>query len=167
MTGPTITLHDARPDTEPGLGALRGYVADVIGRMNGRPATDEEIDAFVAESPHGGLVPPEGVFVLATGADGVLLGCAGLRVVGPGVPDDAAEIKRMWTAPAARGLGVGKALLTDLLRRAREAGCARVVLDTRADLVEARTLYERAGFVEVEPYNENPYAQVWYALDLR
>jgi ribosomal protein S18 acetylase RimI-like enzyme len=167
MTGPTITLYDARPDAEPGLGALRGYVGDVIGRMNGRPATDEEIDAFVAESPHGGLVPPEGVFVLALGAEDTVLGCAGLRFVGPGVPDDAAEIKRMWTAPAARGLGVGRTLLDDLLRRAREAGRTRVVLDTRADLVEARTLYERAGFVEVEPYNTNPYAQVWYALDLR
>lgn len=166
MTVPTITLSDTRPDVEPGLGALRGYVGDVIGRMNGRPATDDEIDAFVAESPHGGLVPPEGVFVLATGADGIVLGCAGLRFAGSGVPDDAAEIKRMWTAPEARGLGVGKALLADLLRRAREAGCGRVVLDTRADLVEARTLYERAGFTEVEPYNANPYAQVWYALDL-
>lgn len=166
MTVPTITLHATRPDAEPGLGALRGYVGDVIGRMNGRPATDEEIDAFVAESPHGGLVPPEGVFVLALGAGDTVLGCAGLRFRGPDVPTDAAEIKRMWTAPEARGLGVGKTLLTDLLGRAREAGRGRVVLDTRADLVEARTLYERTGFVEVEPYNANPYAQVWYALDL-
>jgi ribosomal protein S18 acetylase RimI-like enzyme len=167
MTVPTITLHETRPDVERGLGALRGYVGDVLGRMEGRPATDDEIDAFVAASPHGGLVPPEGVFVLALDTDGAVLGCAGLRLRGPDVPDDAAEIKRMWTAPAARGLGVGKTLLTDLLRRAREAGSARAVLDTRADLVEARTLYERAGFVEVDPYNANPYAQVWYALGLR
>ncbi|GLZ54496.1 GNAT family N-acetyltransferase [Actinomycetospora sp. NBRC 106378] len=166
MTVPTITLHETRPDVEPGLGALRGYVGDVLGRMEGRPATDDEIDAFVAASPHGGLVPPDGVFVLARAAEGTVLGCAGLRFAGPDVPADAAEIKRMWTAPEARGLGVGKTLLDDLLRRAREAGRARVLLDTRADLVEARTLYERAGFVEVDAYNANPYAQVWYALDL-
>jgi ribosomal protein S18 acetylase RimI-like enzyme len=61
----------------------------------------------------------------------------------------------------------GRLLLDAVVRRAREAGCARLVLDSRADLVEARTLYERAGFVEVEPYNDNPHAQVWYALDLR
>ena len=160
---PTITLHDARPDTEPGLTALRGYVRDVLGRMHGRPVSDDEVGAFMAESPSEGL----DAFVLATGPDDAVLGCVGMRLAGSGVPDDAAEVKRMWTAPEARGLGVGKSLLAEVLRRAREAGRTRLVLDTRADLVEARTLYERAGFVEVEPYNDNPYAQVWYALDLR
>jgi ribosomal protein S18 acetylase RimI-like enzyme len=82
------------------------------------------------------------------------------------VPEDAAEIKRMWSSHEVRGLGVGKLLLDEVVRLTREAGLARLVLDSRADLVEARTLYERAGFVEVEAYNDNPHAQVWYALDL-
>jgi GNAT superfamily N-acetyltransferase len=172
----TIVLHEARPDTEPGLGALHGYLDDVIGRMQGRPATADEVAAFAAESPDGGLVAPLGTFLVAVedsangaeGADGAdVLGCVGLRWRGDGVPQDAAEIKRMWTAPAVRGRGVGRLLLDAVVRRAREAGCARLVLDSRADLVEARTLYERAGFVEVAPYNDNPHAQVWYALDLR
>ncbi len=166
----TIVLREAHPDVEPGLGALHGYLDDVIGRMQGRPATADEIAAFAAQSPSDGLVAPLGTFLVAgeTGADGdEVLGCVGLRWRGDDVPEDAAEIKRMWTAPTVRGRGVGKLLLDEVVRRARDAGCARLVLDSRADLVEARTLYERAGFVEVEPYNDNPHAQVWYALDLR
>jgi GNAT superfamily N-acetyltransferase len=169
MTGvsTTIVLREAHPDVEPALGALYGYLHDVIGRMEGRPATDDEVAAFAAQSPADGLVPPLGTFLVALEDDGTAVGCVGLRWRGDDVPADAAEIKRMWTAPAVRGHGVGKLLLDEVVRRARDAGCARLVLDSRADLVEARTLYERAGFVEVEPYNVNPHAQVWYALDLR
>ena len=163
----TIALHEARPDTEPGLGALHGYLDDVIGRMQGRPATADEVAAFAALSPDEDLVAPSGTFLVAVQDDGEAVGCVGLRWRGEGVPEDAAEIKRMWTAPAVRGHGVGRLLLDEVVRRAREAGCARLVLDSRADLVEARTLYERAGFVEVAPYNDNPHAQVWYELDLR
>ena len=166
----TIVLREAHPDVEPGCAALSGYLHVVIGRMQGRPASDDEVAAFAAESPNDGLVAPLGTFLVATedgaGDDGVV-GCVGLRWRGAGVPADAAEIKRMWTSPAVRGHGVGKLLLDEVVRRARDAGCARLVLDSRADLVEARTLYERAGFVEVAPYNDNPHAQVWYALDLR
>jgi ribosomal protein S18 acetylase RimI-like enzyme len=164
----TIVLHEAHPDVEPGRGALQGYLQEVIGRMQGRPATDDEVAAFAAESPADGLVPPQGTFVVALegGEGGRVVGCVGLRWHGEGVPADAAEIKRMWTSPEVRGRGVGKLLLDEAVRRAREAGRARLVLDSRADLIEARTLYERAGFVEVEPYNDNRHAQVWYALDL-
>jgi GNAT superfamily N-acetyltransferase len=162
----TIVLREAHPDVEPGLGALRGYLHDVIGRMHGRPATDDDVAAFGAENSSDGLVPPDGTFLVAVEDGGATVGCVGLRWRGAGVPDDAAEIKRMWSAHEVRGLGVGKLLLDEVVRLAREAGRARLVLDSRADLVEARTLYERAGFVEVEPYNDNPHAQVWYALDL-
>ncbi|HEY2193092.1 MAG TPA: GNAT family N-acetyltransferase [Actinomycetospora sp.] len=163
----TIVLREAHPDVEPGLGALSGYLHDVIGRMQGRPATDDEVAAFAAESPNDGLVAPDGTFLVAVEGDGEAVGCVGLRWRGAGVPADAAELKRMWTSPAVRGHGVGKLLLDEVVRRARDGGCARLVLDSRADLVEARTLYERAGFVEVARYNDNPHAQVWYALDLR
>jgi GNAT superfamily N-acetyltransferase len=162
----TIVLREAHPDVEPGLGALRGYLHDVISRMHGRPAAEDEVAAFGDENSSDGLVAPDGTFLVAVEDDGAAVGCVGLRWRGPGVPEDAAEIKRMWSSHEVRGLGVGKLLLDEVVRLTREAGLARLVLDSRADLVEARTLYERAGFVEVEAYNDNPHAQVWYALDL-
>ncbi len=120
----TIALHEARPDVEPGLGALHGYLDDVIGRMQGRPATADEVAAFAALSPDEGLVAPLGTFLVAVQDDGEAVGCVGLRWRGEDVPEDAAEIKRMWTAPAVRGHGVGKLLLDEVVR-ARPRGRPR------------------------------------------
>jgi hypothetical protein len=40
------------------------------------------------------------------------------------------------------------------------------VLDTRLDLVEARSLYVRHGYAEIPAYNQGPYAEIWYGKDL-
>ena len=72
----------------------------------------------------------------------------------------------MWADPARRGQGIGALLLEHLTGLAREAGLQRLVLDSRADLTAARALYARAGFVEVDAYNTNPDAEVWYAKEL-
>jgi ribosomal protein S18 acetylase RimI-like enzyme len=51
-------------------------------------------------------------------------------------------------------------------RAARELGAARIVLDTRGDLVEARALYARLGYTETGPHNADPYAEHWFAKAL-
>ncbi len=48
----------------------------------------------------------------------------------------------------------------------REHGVATLRLNTRADLVEARRLYARMGFVEISAYNDGPYAEHWLAKAL-
>jgi GNAT superfamily N-acetyltransferase len=63
-------------------------------------------------------------------------------------------------------VGLGKALLAELERRAREFGATEVVLDTNAALVEAGGLYRSAGYAEVEPYNDNPNATHWFRKEL-
>jgi hypothetical protein len=45
-------------------------------------------------------------------------------------------------------------------------GRAGVVLDTNATLREAIAMYERSGYHAIERYNDNPYAQRWFAKDL-
>lgn len=54
--------------------------------------------------------------------------------------------------------------------RSRTAGphpvAARILLDTREDLVEARALYARLGYREIEAYNESPYADHWFGKKL-
>lgn len=68
-------------------------------------------------------------------------------------------IKRMWVSPALRGLGLGKRLLRELEQRS-QTGVAR--LETNRALTEAVALYRSLGYVEVEPFNDEPYAHHWF-----
>ncbi|WP_432544127.1 GNAT family N-acetyltransferase [Kineococcus sp. SYSU DK002] len=107
------------------------------------------------------LVPPGGSFVVAV-RDGEPLGCVGVRELA----DGSVEVKRLYVTGRARGLGLGRRLLTWCEDWARARGAARVVLDTHGELTAALGLYRSAGFVEVEPYNDNPHAQLWFAKAL-
>ena len=68
----------------------------------------------------------------------------------------------MWVAPSARGLGVGRRLLTELERRAAAAGSHTIHLDTNQSLTEAIAMYRSSGYREVEAFNDEPYANHWF-----
>ncbi|MFR9728896.1 GNAT family N-acetyltransferase [Saccharopolyspora sp. MS10] len=144
--------------------ALREYVAEVGRRVLGRPATEAEIAAVLARDPHGDLRPPRGALLVARGAAGGLLGCAGVRLLRalPG----SAELKRLYVRPERRGAGLGRDLLLAAERTSRRLGASRIVLDTRAVLVEARALYAAHGYREIEPYDDQVDAEHWYAKQL-
>jgi DNA-binding MarR family transcriptional regulator/GNAT superfamily N-acetyltransferase len=72
------------------------------------------------------------------------------------------ELKRMWVAPRARGLGLGRRLLLALEHAAREAGVAVLHLETNRTLIEAIQLYRDCGYQEVEAFNDEPYAHHWF-----
>ena len=101
------------------------------------------------------------VFLVAR-LHGRAVGCGALK------PVDAttAEIKRMWVAPEARGLGIARRLLEALEDQARPAGMKRLVLDTNRSLLEAQAMYRKAGYRARERYNDNPYADFWFEKDL-
>jgi putative acetyltransferase len=82
--------------------------------------------------------------------DGALLGCGALRDLG----DGAGELKSMHTAAAARGRGVGRALLEHIIEEAARRGYAPLYLETgsMAAFVPARRLYEARGFVYCGPF---------------
>jgi ribosomal protein S18 acetylase RimI-like enzyme len=82
------------------------------------------------------------------------------------LPQDTAYIKRMWVARAVRGLGLGRRLLAELEERARCAGVRRLQLETQDVLREAISLYTSAGYREVAPFNDEPYADHWYEKEL-
>ena len=103
------------------------------------------------------LTPPAGLLVLGR-VHGRPIGCGALKLH-PGAP---AEVKRMWVAPADRGTGLGRRLLAELERHARDAGVAVLRLETNATLGEAIALYRSAGFTEVPAFNDEPYAQHWF-----
>jgi DNA-binding MarR family transcriptional regulator/predicted GNAT family N-acyltransferase len=107
------------------------------------------------------LRPPAGVFLVAT-LRAEPIACGGLKF-----HDDApTEIKRMWVAPSARGMGLGRRLLTELEGRAAAQGARTVRIETNKSLTEAITLYKSVGYEEVDPFNDLPYADHWFEKQL-
>jgi DNA-binding MarR family transcriptional regulator/GNAT superfamily N-acetyltransferase len=105
--------------------------------------------------------PPAGLFLVATLHDEAV-GCGALKF-----HDDApTELKRMWVAPGARGLGVGRRLLEQLETRAVEHGGRTVRLETNKALSEAVGMYRSSGYREVAAFNDEPYADHWFEKDL-
>jgi ribosomal protein S18 acetylase RimI-like enzyme len=90
------------------------------------------------------------------------VGCGAVKFH-PGAP---AEIKRMWTAPAVRGLGLGRRLLTELEARAAASGASTFRLETNHTLAEAIGMYRAAGYREVPAFNDEPYAHHWFEKTL-
>jgi DNA-binding MarR family transcriptional regulator/GNAT superfamily N-acetyltransferase len=106
--------------------------------------------------------PPQGAFLVAT-VDGEPVACGGLKRISSGV----GWIKRMWVASTARGLGLGRRMLAALEGEARELGLTKVQLETNRSLVEAIQLYRSAGYIEVPPFNAEPYGDHWFEKRLR
>jgi putative acetyltransferase len=79
-------------------------------------------------------------------------GCVALRFLAT----DTAEMKRLYVRDAHRGKGLGRALAEAAIRAARDAGCARIVLDTLPKMREAQMLYRTLDFRPIGPYLEIP-----------
>ena len=105
--------------------------------------------------------PPAGTFLVAR-LDGEAVGCGALRTTARGL----GEIKRMWVAASARGLGIAQRMIDALEREAVRLGLRRLQLDTNHVLVEARALYLRNGYREIARYNDNPYADHFFEKKL-
>ena len=103
------------------------------------------------------VTPPGGALIIAR-LHGRPIGCGSVKTP-RGAP---AYIKRMWIAPEARGLGVGRRLLAELEDQARKAGARVIQLETNRALTEAIALYRRSGYVEVPAFNDEPYAHHWF-----
>lgn len=75
---------------------------------------------------------------------------------------DTCEMKRLFVAPGLQNKGTGQALCERLIEEARQFGYRYMILDTLTRLTPAIALYKKLGFTEIEPYNENPEADVTY-----
>jgi ribosomal protein S18 acetylase RimI-like enzyme len=123
----------------------------------------QNFDRELANLP-GDYAPPEGRLLLAT-EDDQLAGCIALRKLSDGV----CEMKRLFIRPAYRGKGLGRVLVNALIDEARQLGYTRMRLDTLVGRMDqAIALYRSIGFVEIEPYYENPIEDAKYMqLELR
>ncbi|MGD9913131.1 MAG: GNAT family N-acetyltransferase [Rhizobiaceae bacterium] len=103
------------------------------------------------------VTPPAGYFLIAR-MDGKPIGCGALKRLAA----TEGEVKRVWVARDARGLGVASRLMDALEKLARELGFQTVKLDTNRTLVEAQAMYAKRGYREIARYNQNPYAHHWF-----
>lgn len=130
------------PTARPLIEALN---AELLGRYPEEGATHFRLDADEVASGRG-------AFVVAW-RDAAAIGCGAVRRLDDDVAGvAAAELKRMYVVPSARGGRVGAAILAALEDEARALGVARLVLETGERQPEALALYRRAGFVEIPPF---------------
>ena len=131
---------------------MRAYFSELTRRFDGGFDPARSISADDAE-----LTPPAGLLLVAT-LHAEPVGCGALKF-----HDDApAEIKRMWVAPAVRGLGLGRRLLADLETHVAASRVRTLRLETNRALDEAIGLYRAAGYREVAAFNDEPYADHWF-----
>jgi DNA-binding MarR family transcriptional regulator/GNAT superfamily N-acetyltransferase len=142
-------VDPGRPEAQ---ACLTEYVAELGRRFDAGFDPARSISAELHE-----LRPPAGLFLVAT-LHSEPVGCGALKLHGT----EPAELKRMWVADRARGLGIGRRLLEELERRAAEAGARVVRLETNRTLREAIGLYRSAGYLEVEAFNDEAYAHHWF-----
>jgi GNAT superfamily N-acetyltransferase len=136
--------------------AVSSYASELDRRF---PAGFDPARSLPAEDRD--LRPPRGLLLLAT-LRGEPVGCGALKLHG----DRPAEIKRMWVAEPARGTGLGRRLLAELEAAAARAGAPAARLETNTSLVEAIALYRASGYVEVDAFNDEQYADHWFEKQL-
>ena len=103
----------------------------------------------------GKYAAPAGALLIARDGHGAPLGCVALR---PMPQQGCCEMKRLYVAPAGRGLGLGRALVEAISTEARRLGYREIRLDTLPTMAEAIALYGRLGFVTIAPYYDTPIA---------
>jgi DNA-binding MarR family transcriptional regulator/GNAT superfamily N-acetyltransferase len=152
MTAAIVELRIVDPDGADARACLRAYFAE----LDRRAEVPFDPAQGTSAEPHE-LRPPAGAFLVAYLHDEPI-GCGALKYR-PGAP---AEIKRMWVAESARGLGIGRRLLEQLERLAGDGGAAAVRLDTNRSLVEAIAMYRSSGYREIPRFNTEPFAHHWF-----
>jgi DNA-binding MarR family transcriptional regulator/GNAT superfamily N-acetyltransferase len=156
LSASAVRIDEEPPTTRDAQFCLSHYFRELAERF------DAGFDpALSLAAPPGEFAAPGGAFLVMR-LWGEPVGCGGFKPM----PPDAAYLKRMWIAPGARGLGLAKRLLAVLEERARRAGYRLARLETNRSLSEAQQLYRSSGYVEVPPFNDEPYAHRWFEKPL-
>ena len=145
----TITSAERTVDFKDAAALFRAYAASL--RID---LAYQGFEAELAALP-GKYGPPSGVLLLARGENGAPLGCVALRALDP---EGCCEMKRLYVAPAARGLGMGQALVDAVVSQAARIGYNEMLLDTLPTMAGALALYRKAGFNLINAYYDTPIA---------
>ena len=156
LSASMVSIGIEDPITPDAQWCIAQYFAELNARFEAGfdPSISISADAHELTSPAGAL--------LIARLRQQPVGCGALKFHA----DAPAELKRMWVAPSARGLGVGRRLLHELEQQAKAMGAHVIRLETNRALSEAIALYRRNGYHEVEAFNSEPYAHYWFEKQL-
>lgn len=125
-----------------------------LGRDLSFQHLDDELNDLSAK-----YMPPEGRLLCAE-VDGKIIGCVAYHKH----TRERCEMKRLFVREGFRNFHAGSKLVEAIINSARSDGFKEIVLDTITPLKSAIRLYKKFGFVETEPYYENPMSDVIYFI---
>jgi DNA-binding MarR family transcriptional regulator/N-acetylglutamate synthase-like GNAT family acetyltransferase len=147
-----VAIEERDPRCEDARYCLGEYYAELARRF------EQGFDVSLSRDPEArDMIRPRGAFLVAM-SDGVPIGCVGLK----GTDRGYAEIKRLWIAPAARGLGLARRLMQAAEDAARALSIEVLRLDTNKALPEAIKLYRSSGWTEIDRFNDDPYPDSFF-----
>jgi DNA-binding MarR family transcriptional regulator/GNAT superfamily N-acetyltransferase len=148
----SVEVAAEAPDSADARRCLDAYFGELAMRFESGYDAGADDSARADE-----MTPPSGLFVVAR-LEGDAVGCGGLKRW----DKRTGEIKRVWTVPSARGIGVARRVLRTLEAAARDMGLSTLRLGTNRALTEAHALYRKEGFREIARFNDNPYEHYWF-----
>lgn len=157
LTLSAVEIRPVDPTHPDARHCTRAYFAE----LDRRSESGFDPDAGISAEPHE-LRPPAGCFLVAY-LRSEPAGCGAVKQH-PAAPS---EIKRMWVSESARGLGIGRRLLSELEARVVQSGASKARLETNRALVEAIGMYRSAGYREVSAFNDEPFADHWFEKRLQ
>jgi GNAT superfamily N-acetyltransferase len=150
--GERIEIRTVSPSSEHARFCLDRYYRELNSKFDGGFDVTRSRDPDSTK-----MTAPLGAFLVAN-SDTLPVGCVGLS----GDGTDLAEVKRLWVEPMARGFGYGRLLMAAIERTASELGISKLRLDTNRALPAAVEFYRRAGWQEIERFNDDPYAHFFF-----
>ncbi len=147
MISPTYTLRP--PQSKKEWDVVKGLLIDYRNEFDDKTcftSFEEEL-----ENIEGLYADPRKVKLIAVEHPGnKIVGCVGLRTLEAGV----AEMKRLYVIPSHRGLHIGRMLADEIIAIATKMKYRKIILDTMNEMQDAKRLYQRLGFVVIEPYDQ-------------
>jgi DNA-binding MarR family transcriptional regulator/GNAT superfamily N-acetyltransferase len=147
-----VVLDLEKPSGHDAVWCLDQYFQELDGRF--RKGFDPTLSIPAAADE---LTPPKGYLIVAR-LFGQPIGCGALKIT----EREVGQVKRMWVATHARGLGIGRRILGELERIAHTRRLKILRLETNESLKEAQSLYRTSGYTEVDAFNDEPYAHHWF-----
>jgi putative acetyltransferase len=163
MALPELLLRKIEPTDDVAVARIiRSVMPEFGADGEGYAILDPEVDRMCATYS----APRSAYWVVCR--DEVVVGGGGYGPLAGG-DADTAELRKMYFLPEARGLGAGKALMTQCLQAAADDGFGRMYLETLTQMAAARALYERFGFQRLTgPRGHTGHfgCNTWYAREL-